>query len=238
MIPNKILDKKEVNKLLINKVFSGSEAIICESDNPFTLYKVFTKGGIIQPMGKNKEKKIELLHQLQLDYSVKPIRTISYNDIVIGYEMTSDYSFDSYKLYQFTKDDLYIFLEKTKDILEYFSNKGIVYGDVEPRNILFNRETKEIQFCDMDNIQIGDLMMDVIPYNLCPYDYKYGIDDGVHSYMHNIMTLKAFNLDIYFSSRFSINRHFKRGAKKVILSMQDDEIFTKEYLIKYIKKHK
>ena len=33
-----------------------------------------------------------------------------------------------------------------KEILEYYSSIGIIYGDVEPRNILFDRNTGDIKF--------------------------------------------------------------------------------------------
>jgi len=236
MIDNLELTNRQLNKLLLNKVYSGGESIVCDGDNPFSLYKIFFRYGHIVPMSKNKLKKIELLDQMNLDYMIKAIRTVSYNDMIIGYEMSSDYSFDTYKPYQLNSNELICFLENTKYILEYFQENGIIYGDVNFRNILLDRDTMDILFCDIDNIKIGNYSMDVLPVDLINFDSNCGKDNQVHAYMHNIMTLDAFNLDIYCSSNFSINRHFKRGAKKVILSMQDDSVFRNEYLINYIKK--
>ena len=239
MIPNKNFSKEDLYKFILqNKVYSGGEAIICESDNPYTLYKVFSKFGDLIPMSENKIKKLQLLYEKDLDYMVKPIITISCNDMIVGYEMTSDYSFNTYKHYQLTKEELIEFLEQTKSILEYFQDNNIIYGDINFRNILLNRNNMDILFCDIDNIQIDDYFMDVVPYDLINYETSNGIDSSVHAYMHNIMTLKAFNLDMYCSSNFVINKHFKRGARKVILSMQEENKFNSEYLISYIKKHK
>lgn len=235
MIPNLQLNKKQINSLLNeHKVFSGGEAIICESDNPCTLYKFFYKNGKIATMEKNKVLKIKLLFDMQLEYMVKPTKLLSFNDEVIGYEMTTDYDFDTYKSYQLSNKELIDFLYKTKEILIYFQNKGVTYGDVDFRNILLNRNTMEILFCDIDNVKINDYPMDIIPSDLINFD----LDGNVHAYMHNIMTLKAFNLDIYCSSNFAIKKSFKNNGLKIILSMHDKKSFNDEYLIDYIKKHK
>lgn len=235
MIPNIELSKKQIYNLLNEqKIFTGGEAIVCESDTSYSLYKIFSKNGIIYPMGENKEAKIKLLFDMQLDYMVKPIKTLSFQDIIIGYEMTSNYIFDTYKAHQLSNKELIDFLYKTKMILKYFQKYNIIYGDIDFRNILLNRDTMEIIFCDIDNIKINNYPMDTIPSELVNFNF----DSKIHSYMHNIMTLKAFNLDYYCSSSFAIKKHFKNGAKKIIFSMQNDENFEDKYLIDYIKKHK
>lgn len=234
IIPNLELTEEQVHGILTrNRLFSGGEATICETDNPYSLYKIFTERGKAIPMGFNKEKKIELIYEMQPENSVKPLRTISLNDVIIGYEVSSDYDLEAYKLYQLSDEELLYFLKETKRILEYFSSKGIIYGDIEPRNILFNRNTGEIQFCDIDNIQIGNYPIDKMPYNLMDYDIIRGIDNGVHPYMHNHMTLRAFDLDLYYSTNYSIRQIFKRPAKKIITSMKDVQSFNNEYLISH-----
>lgn len=238
-IPNIELSEKQVYELLgKNKVFSGGEAVICESNSPFSLYKIFYDHERILPIGVNKLEKINELYRKQLDYSVKPLATISLNDVIIGYEMSSDFQLESYKLYQLSEDELLYFLKQTKYILEYFSNQGIIYGDIDPRNILFNRKTGEIQFCDMDNIQIGDYPMDKIPCGLTHYNLVRGIDAGVHSFMHNIMTLRAFDLDIHYSDSRKIRKLFNPPVKKIILSMREPEKFNNEYIVSRLRKYK
>lgn len=238
-IPNIKLTEKQVQELLTrHKLVTGGEATICDGDNPYTLYKLFSEYGIPKPMGDNKEKKIISLYQEDLDYSVRPVSTISLNDMIIGYEMINEYDFDNFKLYQLSRDELLYFLKESKRILEYFSNKGIIYGDVEPRNILFNRYTGEIKFCDMDNTQIGIYPMDKLPYSLIEYDKMRGIDNGVHPYMHNIMTLRAFELDLYCSSKSDVKKVFERHANSIIKSMRDPREFNDEYIVTYMKKYK
>ena len=107
-------------------------------------------------------------------------------------------------------------LKETKKVLEYFTSKGIIYGDMEPRNILFNRGTGEVKFCDMDNIQIDNCKIDVFPYSLIEYNETRGIDDGVHPYMHNRLVLGAFDLDMYCSSKYALKKVFKTLCFPVI----------------------
>jgi hypothetical protein len=239
MIPNINLNKEQLHYLLVNnKIFSGCEAIICESDNPYTLYKLFWNYNNQSPMPENKVKKIELLYKMQLEHSIRPVSTISYNDMIIGYEMTTDDNFQSYELFHLDRNELIYFLEKTKKILEYFTNNGIIYGDVETRNILLNRNTGEIRFCDMDNVQIRNYKMDKIPDKLANYEMLRGIDYDVHPFMHNIMTMEAYQLYLYYSSNMDIHKVFKYPSQKIIKSMKDPKEFNGKYLIKYKKKNK
>ena len=238
-MPNIKLTEKEVQHFMTyRKLFMGGEAIICESDQPYTLYKIFTNYSKILHMGENKEKKIIELYNRQLDHSVKPVSTISLNDVIIGYEMVNEYDLSSYKLFQLSKDELLYFLNKTKEILEYFENEGIIYGDMEPRNILFNKETGEIKFCDMDNIQIDDYKMDLIPSGLLEYKTMRGIDKGVHPYMHNKMTLSALGLDIFCSNKWELRKFLKKDGCNIVGSMKDINMFNSEYLLPHIKKYK
>ena len=232
------LSERELKYILKRKFFSGGEGMICESSNPNTLYKIFSQRRSIVPMGENKEKKISLLYEKQLDYSIKPISLISFDDIIIGYEMESDYELETFTRYQFTNDELLYFLKETKNILEYFSSNGIVYGDVEFRNILFNHNTGEIKFCDMDNVQIDGLAIDKLSYGLMDYESARGIDDGVHPYMHNRLALRSFDLDPFYSAKQDIKKIFKSGAVDIVKSMQTPKEFKEDYIISYVKKYK
>ena len=239
MIPNKKITEDEYHDLITwRKLTYGGEAIICESDNPYSLYKIFSTFDKPKPMGENKEKKIELLHELKPEYAIQPISTISLNDVIIGYEMTTDFGLESYKPYQLSPEELKYFLTKTKDILEYFTSLGIIYGDIEPRNILFDRQTGDIKFCDMDNISINGIPMDKLPFNLQFYEAHTPVDSSVHPFMHNIMTLRSLGLDLYWANRFDIRKQFKRPAVKIIQSMSKPENFNSEYIVQYMKKLK
>ena len=232
VLPNIELSNEQLHHLLTcNKIITGGEAVICESDNPDTLYKVFWSYDRQLPMPENKIKKIELLYQMQLAHSVKPIRTISYRGMIVGYEMTTDYNFQNYKLFQLSREELIYFLNKTKEILEYFSSMGVIYGDIEPRNILFDRDNGVIEFCDMDNTQIGHYPMDKIPSDLIGYEMARGIDYGVPAFMHNIMTMGSYGLYLHCARDYAIHKIFRHPAKRIIHSMEEPRLFNGEYLI-------
>ena len=237
MMPNLKLTEREYRNIVnYQRVNFGGEAIICESDNPYTVYKIFNHYGEPKKMSKNKMKKLEILHELKPEYSIQPIRTISLNDMIIGYEMTTDFGLETYKLYELSPEEIKYYLTKTKEILEYYSSLGIIYGDIDPRNILFDRDTGEIKFCDMDNIAYKDLPMDTTPFHLQFYETERKIDDSVHPYMHNLMTMRAIDLNVYGTTRFALRKSLKRPGVKTVISMAKPKDFNGEYILPYVKK--
>jgi len=236
-IPNKEIDRKTFKHLITyGKITTGGEGVICKWNDPKTIYKIFVDNGNPKPMGDNKEYKINKLYEKQINYSVKPLSTISFNDIVIGYEMIDEYNLKNYKNYELKKDEIIYFLKETRKILEYFTNNEIIYGDLEFRNILFNKNTGEIKFCDMDNIQINNYYFDKLPNALIEYNTIRGIDYGVNPYMHNLLTLKSFDLDLYFNIKSTFRKLFDKKSRKVINSMIDPLNFKDAYIIDYVKK--
>lgn len=239
LMPNIKLTEEQFRKILLHhKVYPGGEATICDGSNYGTVYKLFSKNGNPKPMGDNKEKKVIELYQQQLDYSTIPLSTISVNDMIVGYEMITDDDMKVYKWYQLSYEELIFLLRKSRDILKYFISKGIIYCDVDLRNILFNPSTGEIMFCDMDNTQIGDLKVDLMPFGLIEYDKVRGIDEQASIYAHNLMSLHCFDIDHLCSRDREISYLFKRPAKKIVKSMRKPQSFNGEYIIDYIKKCK
>lgn len=239
MIPIKNLSVKQISTILRqDKIFSGGEASIYESDDSYTLYKIFSKYNEVIPMGENKEKKISILYNLQLNSSVKPISLISVDDMIVGYEMSTDFDLLAYKRYQLSDEEILYLLKESKGILEYFKSKGVIYADVDFRNILFNRDTGEIQFCDMDNVKIDNYPIDKLPFSLIEYDSIRGIDQDVPAFMHNRLVLNTFELDMICSTNYSLKKHLKRPALKIVSSMRNIETFNGEYIVPYVKKHK
>lgn len=237
MIPNKAITRDQFYTILdYQKLFDGGEATICESDTPFSVYKLFSHCSKPIAMPPNKVKKISRLYDEQVDYSVKPLYTISLEDIIVGYEMTSDINLTKAQIEFLPFEEKKYFLTKTKEILEYFSSLGIIYGDVEPRNILFDRNTGRIEFCDMDNIAWDELPMDLLPNHVVDYNAARPIDKNLHPYMHNLMTLRSFGIDQYWATPKELRQHFKRPARKTIKSMKDPANFNNEYIIQYLKK--
>ena len=237
MIPNKEITRSQFYELIdYQKLYAGGEATICESDTPFSVYKLFYHCSTPVAMPPNKVKKISRLYDEQVEHSVHPLCTISLDDVIVGYEMTSDIDLKKAQICFLDIEEKKYFLTKTKEILEYFSSLGIIYGDVEPRNILYDRNTGRIEFCDMDNIAWDDLPMDLIPNNVVDYNTSRPIDKNLHPYMHNLMTLKSLGIDTYWATRRELRSHFKRPAIKIIKSMKDPANFNNEYIVQYLKK--
>lgn len=237
MIPNKRITEDQFFDLIAyQKLTSGGEATICESDTPFSMYKLFSSKYTPIAMPESKVQKISALYDMKVKNSVQPICTVSLNDIIVGYEMSSDVGLRKTETYFLDPQEKLYFLNKTKEILEYFTSLGIIYGDVEPRNILFNRENGDIQFCDMDNIALNGIPMDILPNGVLEYSASRPIDQNIHPYMHNIMTLRAYGYDTYWAPRKELRKNFKRKAYTTVKSMKEPRDFNNEYIVQYIKK--
>lgn len=239
-LPNKELTYEQIMHLLnYYKISKGGEAVVCEGPTDYSAYKIFVENMEIKPMSDNKEQKVNLVYQADLDFSTKILSTISCNGELVGYEMASNPFWNAYKFSEliFDEEELLYFFKRTRDILEYLKSKDIIYADFDPRNVLINRGNGDIIFCDMDNVAIGDYKIDLLPWDLHEYSEKRGIDYGVHPYMHNVLLLRLINEDIYtMSNSFNRFRHFKKGANPILGTMLYPEDFNDKYLIDYVKR--
>ena len=236
-MPNIKLTEQEIMHILLHDEYSfGSEASICLTDNPHSLYKIFKRHGNLVPMSENKEKKLIELYQMDLEHCTKPLSTISCDGQLVGYEMTRDLQDVRFNSFNLSKKDTIYYLNLSKKILEDFKEKGITYGDVAPRNILINPHTGDLKFCDMDNICIGQFPMDLIPQELEYYIRVRGFDNKVDAYMHNIMTLLLLQIGNDFELSVEFIRTFNQRANLILYDMQNPETFEGDYLIEYVKK--
>ena len=222
----------------------GGEAVICKGNRSDTLYKIFYDEKKKQPriMSDNKYQKI--LHQFNqpLDYSVQSLSTISLDDELIGYEMTYDVE-DEAMTPNLPRQELITYLRQARNILEYYASKDIIYGDIKANNILVNRRTKTVKFCDMDNIQLGQYPIDLVGYDLSCFKAEHGsIDDTSDAYMHNLLTLeqlsykeKTFQSILYTLSAGNRPKHYQKQAYRIMQQMVRAESFQGEYLIQYVK---
>lgn len=225
---------------------TGGEGIICRSQRPDTLYKIFVDYETVTPTGlpDNKYKKILELYERRLKGSVHPLSTVSLNDELIGYEMTFDED-------DMTLDKIFLFrgslikaLQDTSEILKYFASEDITYGDVKANNILINRRTHEAKFCDMDNVRMGDYPIDLLSYHVDSFiTTEADINATVDAYMHNLMTLQYLNDPTASYNKILSNikegkykRAYKKEARPTLASMPIPEQFTGEYLAPYVKK--
>ena len=237
LMPNKKLRALQVNWLITNRLLSsGAEAVICKTKNPHTIYKIFSKSSKPIPMCDNKAEKIKKLYQMSLNYATHPIRTLSCDGELIGYEMTYDSKDQRFSPYYLKKEQIIYYLEETKKILEYFSSKDITFGDVADRNILINQKNGKVTFCDMDNIRLGQYPIDLIALDLRDYEDKRGIDASVDPYMHSLFTLHALGLDEYYDDSIFITDIFEDTVEPIIQTLREPENYLGEYIINYIKK--
>ena len=236
-MPNLKLKPEEVKRLMTSSILDfGAEAIICNPGNGRSLYKIFRNDQNPITMSENKAKKIAKLYRKRLSGTIHPISTISMNGELIGYEMTYNPEYIVFEPFQIPRDETIHFLEKSKEILQNLSQEGIVYGDVAKRNILVNRRTGQVKFCDMDNIQLDDLPIDLLSRALKEYSAIRGIDSCADAYMHSLMTLHSFDLDENYCFQSEFDYHFTRQAKKVLFGIRNKEKYNGEYIVQYVKK--
>lgn len=256
-LPNIDFTIKEIEKIVSTSSIKGGEAYICSSGNPNSLYKIFYQDDMHDPllysfdslpisltsnivtMSNNKLRKLERLYQMQLEHSTRPISTISVNGELVGYEMTrnpQDITLETLKL---SREEMIDYLKQTKEILEYFAEHDILYGDVALRNVLVNPKTRIAKFCDMDNIRLGQYDIDVRPYELISYLIDRGsIDEKVDAYMHGYLTINSLGIDLelcFLKAKY-FKENLKDGALEIIDGLSNPREFTGEYLIQYVKK--
>ena len=246
-MPNIVLTADEYEIICATaKWFSGGEANIYLSNKPNTLFKIFNddEGNITTGMSDNKLNKIILQYATPLDYSVHPLSTISYNGQLIGYEMTYDDEECCLAAIRPPRQEMIHYLEQLKTALEYYAERDITYGDIADRNILINRKTGKVRFCDMDNIRMGEYPIDLESYDLACFKQGRGcIDDTTHAYLHNLLTIQQllckdsqFQDSIYKLSQKRHPKGFQKAAYPIFDSMVPEKDFTGEYVIPYVKK--
>ena len=239
-MPNIRVSDDELKLLTTKRVYSsGRESYICLSPNKKTLYKIFRRGVKVVPMKDNKKKKIMRLHDMSLEHTVQILSTISCNGELIGYE--TSYDKDDFRFYPplFSRSQLIEKLKNIQGVLEYFNAQDITYGDVSFRNILYNRKTGNLKFCDLDNIRVGEYPIDLFLLPLKNYKDIRGIDDSADAYMHSLLTLKAFDLQLFFSSPEEFNKEFEPFAvEKIIPTLIEPQEYEGEYIVKYVKKRR
>ena len=243
-IPNIKFNSQKIYQLLQQASINyGGEAIICRTNNPHTIYKIFMSDNKPQPLSSNKESKINRLFELQLENSTHPLSTISMDGILIGYEMTYDENDRPITILEPSRIETIDALERSQEVLEYFKTQDIIYGDVKNDNILINRKTGKITFCDMDNIQIGEYQIDVASQELSNF-LSFGRKEFLDSYMHNLLTLEMLNYfyieryDEIFSilKREKLPEGYEKEAIPIIHSMLKPQEFNGEYLIQHVKR--
>lgn len=250
-IPNIALTSSEFDEILDLQSFNreGGEAIICESGKNNSLYKLcydnYTQEVI--PLSDNKFRKILTLYEMNLEHSVKILSTISVNGCLFGYEMSYNHLDIALNKTTLNRKQTIEVLKQSSEILKYYSRHSIIYGDVKRDNILINRKTGKVTFCDMDNIQIDSLPIDVKGRELSHFLNQYGrMDAKADSYMHNLLTLQQFGFPNQYTTLEGVIMTLENGVipedtfteegQAIFHSMKDPKNFNGQYAIQYVKK--
>ncbi len=256
-LPNLEITKEEADFLLENPYSVGGEAIICPGGR-LTLLKLFVNHHLHEQisgseyydsrdllgMSDNKLKKIEVLYQKEPQGLIKPLRTLSINKKLIGYEMSKEIGAFQYAPKATKPNDNISILTQSGKILRGLAQLNMTYGDVSPRNILVNAKTGEVTFCDVDNMRIGDYPIDIMDPELFEYGETRAYDHTADAYMHNLLTLYSLtnsetNEDVLNMIEAGIIPNiFNRRGRTTIESMTSPETFNGEYAIQYIKNAK
>lgn len=245
-IPNLNLSQTEYLTLISQRITRGGEGIIYPGSRPNTLFKIFIDiYDNKNPMSENKERKVTELFQMNLDGLIKPIRTISYNGIIIGYEISYDKNDIALRDLTLPRQELIKVLKSSRDILLQLKEKDITYGDVTEDNILYNPKSKKVKFCDIDNIRLGIYPVDSRGFSLNKYYTETGtIDAKADAYMHNLLTIRllsypsnAYDNEVLVDlRRGNYPSKFKLPAKDIFRSMTDTKTFNGEYVVQYVKR--
>lgn len=200
-LPNIELSDEELAYHRNNYFDFGSESTICKV-NHRQLYKIWKDDFLLSKdeLAARNERKIQKIisyHTKKIDYITHPIATLSNHGNGIGFAMNYSEDDEIFLICPFNRDEKLEILKDITEILDYFYNQGIIYGDIKNDNILINRKTKAKTFCDIDNSKVQDLPMDLLPEELEDFIARYGQeDDKIHAYMHNLLTLEQLDDDV------------------------------------------
>lgn len=250
MLPNLEIAEEDLDFLFNDRRFDyGGESIICKGIKKNTAYKIYydRDNEEVLTMPDNKFEKVKRQYNEPLEHSIRPLRSITLLGELIGYEMTYDEDDVSLLDAILDKEGLLHCLKTTKNILEYYHSKDIIYGDVKDDNILINKKTGEIKFCDMDNIFMQELPIDVMSQELSDFFDEHQKSDIIADhYMHNILTL--YKLKYKKKDNQKIAQMLREGtitelptddkkAKCIIKKMQNLSTYQGGYLIDYVTKN-
>lgn len=212
------MDKIKITSSLLEEkaYFKGIESNIYVVDG--LLYKVFK--GLDDNVIKNKIEKVEILNDLNVeDFDPKGI--IYLNNTILGYAMSYDKDLteiDSFKTPNKLKIDM---LKQIKIKLDNLHNKGIVYGDLNPTNIL--QKNYIASLCDFDNVCVSNHPFDTISIVEKSYLNKFGKEDleRLDTYMLNAVTISLLT-NVVIS--YAIIDLYNNGLPLILKTKENKEI--------------
>lgn len=206
-----------IDKLKISG--KGIESIIYEIDGH--LIKIFKTTDTLTL--KNKEAKLEILSHT--DLACKPICLVKNNNALRGYIMKKQDGYTTLETncLSISKKNKIDNLYKIKEKLEGLHKLGIIYGDMNLKNIITNQSN--IEFCDLDNCYINGHNFDMLNNNQKYYlNRAQVINEQMDNYIFNLLTA-AYICKIY--EPYIIEYLKDYNLPLILLNKKNQEILDK-----------
>lgn len=190
---------------------------------------------------ENKEKKIILLNRKPLSEGIlKPIKTVSNNDQIIGFTQELVWPHQTFfDLKVATKKAKRIeYLQQVKKLIEELHNNNIIHGDIRSFNLLV--QNNKVKICDMDNCIVDNLNSDLDGWCTNFYQQKVkNIDPKLDIFCFNLVTIAILKqtFDIYAIDHIKNSLPIYKDIYQIYQNMINlDSNYNGEYLIDYINK--
>lgn len=190
---------------------------------------------------ENKEKKIMILNKKPLSEGIlKPIKTVSNNDQIIGYTQQLIWPHQTFfDLKTSTKKTTKIeYLQQAKQLIEELHDNNIIHGDIRSFNLLV--QNNKVKICDIDNCIVNDLNSDLDGWCKKLYKQKFGsIDSKLDIFCFNLVTIAVLKniFDIYAINYIKNSSPLYKDIYQIYQDMNNiNSNYTGEYLIDHINK--
>ena len=190
---------------------------------------------------KNKEKKIQILHDNPaLKDEIKILKLVYNNDgLFIGYTMELDYCKTLCRFYTSKKSKKIELLEKLKEKIIRLNEEGIYIGDYNPNN--FGVKNNEIVLYDLDNFYVQGNTFDITGDIIDSYFKKRDDIDDIDTYAFNLFTiafyLKRTNPTIcnYLKEKGLPSLFKTKDNKELLQDVLNIDNLKKRYFLDYRK---
>lgn len=171
------IDRRDLDLSSFERISEGEEGVVYRDGD--LAFKFFKNENL--KILNNKEEKIDILSNLNIDNVVKPLVKVLDKNKLCGYAMKY---IDANNLFMMTKfnkmyndnvylDIFYIQIEYISKLLKeiHSSKYKLVVGDINSNNIIFDREFLPY-FIDVDSWQVGKLNNDGYAYFYAQYIFN------------------------------------------------------------------
>lgn len=237
-LPNINLTEEIAKHYIKDKYISmGSEGIVFKY-NKKSVIKIFgfwDQDIMIDGMTSEKLEKINLLYHKNITEMVKILGTVSLNNHIIGYQMSYSKNDISYFDASYPIGVNIYLLKSIKEALLSFHKNNIIYGDIFSGNILIDKNTNHIKFCDIDNVMVDNLPFDFLGSVLFKYIDAHGcIDETIDAFAFNILAI----LKTLFPNDKKVNRIDILNLLRNNFDLVTDEFCKQQFLQDNSKKIK